>query len=699
MNISLLLIGIALLLRGEAALLRRNESPWLIKLAGWLFGILAMWLVVIALGAWAPWWPILLVALAGWVLVRYWQEKKYGWIISPVADGLLVLLTGVFSLPRLASEILLPAAVLLPLFALLVDQAVLVVSRRVSWGWVAAAGIAPLLVLAIIPTSRNTATRMIEARFAYLFPQAGLFVPETGSTPKVETGSSKDAVTETDQTISTVTLPIIQKRSGARSMDAQGSQWTPYIEWRLPNPSYTGNPFDLEAKATFTHSQSGETRTTGLFYIGDDGWAFRFSGTQAGEWKFHTHSADPDLDGHQGTVWIEANPGVKGFVTNYENKWGWSGIDRAFVPQYVMIDSPVTYYNKPAVIADLIDTFILGHGFNGVHTSVFCGWFDIDQPRCSRINVADPNPDLRTFEALESLIREVHAAGGVVHIWMWGDDSRNENPKRWGINGKADKRLQRYIAARLGPLPGWTLAYGYDLWEWVTGNQLAEWNDYMQEHLGWTHYLGARSWKNSLNQLTEKMDYASYEQHRPDYDLYVETIEARPNRPAFSEDRFRIRQPAQNKDYTMEMTRQGLWHSTMAGGVANIWGNLIDESNPNRTLEASAPYPNPEMIKTYALFFEDRFWADMVRCNQLTHGLCLMRPTNIHYVFYTEEVSSVRMDLSGMDGSQRAVAVDTRVPYKEIVLGVLSAEEHKWDAPYVSDWAIAIGDFTPMWKE
>jgi hypothetical protein len=699
MNIALLLIGIGLVLRSEAALLRLNESPWLMKILGWLLGTLAIWLAVIALGAWAVWWPILLVALVGGLLARYWQEKKKGWILLPMADGLLVVLTGLFSLPRLAWEILLPAAIFLPLLAFLIDQAVLWIARRVFWGWLAIAGIAPLLLLSLLPTTRDTATHTLEARFAYLFPQSSVIVPVTGSPPDAGTGSSQDAGTDTRQLPTAFTLPLIVKQRETNSLDAQGSQWTPYIEWRLPNSSYDGNPFDLEGSATFTHAESGERRTTGLFFIGHDSWAFRFSGTQPGEWKFRTHSSNSDLDGHQGTVWIEPNSDAAGFVTHYGNKWGWSGLERAFVPQYVMIDGPDTYYNKPAKIVDMIDVFILEHGFNGVHTPVFCRWFDIEQQQCGRINVADPNPDLRTFEALESLIREVHAAGGVVHIWMWGDDSRSENPKRWGLNGSADKRLQRYIAARLGPLPGWTMGYGYDLWEWIRGNQLAEWHDYMHEQMGWAHYLGARSGINTLDQLTEKMDYASYEQHRPEYNLYVETIEARPNRPAFSEDRFRIRQPAQNKDYTMEMTRRGLWHSTMAGGVANIWGNLIDPLNSTRTLEASSPYQNPEMIKTYALFFEDRFWADMVRCNQLTDGVCLMRPTYAHYVFYAEESGSMKMDLSGMRDLQVAVAVDTRLEYKEIELGALSAREQTWEAPYVSDWAIAVGDFTQTGRE
>ncbi len=49
------------------------------------------------------------------------------------------------------------------------------------------------------------------------------------------------------------------------------------------------------------------------------------------------------------------------------------------------------------------------------------------------------------------------------------------------------------------------------------------------------------------------------------------------------------------------------------------------------------------------------------------------------------------MDLSGSDAPLPAVAVDTRRPYDEIDLGRLSPEESVWNAPRVSDWAIAVG--------
>lgn len=489
--------------------------------------------------------------------------------------------------------------------------------------------------------------------------------------------------------------PTVRKHrasSGRPTLDRTGTQWTPFLEWRLENPTFEGNPFDLVASATFVHAESGETRTTGMFYDGGGVWKFRFTGTRPGKWAVTTSSDDADLAGLRGIVTIEPNPGVPGFVTGLGNKWCRTGTGEVFVPQFVMYAGPRAFYRNPRKIDADIQTFLIEHGFNGFHTSVGCCWFDIDRKRSNEIKSHDPNPDPRTFEALELLITKVHAAGGTVHIWAWGDESRRQTPIRWGINGKADKRLQRYIAARLGPLPGWTMGYGFDLWEWVKGPQLTEWHAYMHAHFGWPHLLGARASTNRLNQLSEALDYSSYEQHRPDYAKYVETIEKRPKKPSFSEDRFRIRDVPRyrGKDYTMEMTRRGLWHSTMAGGVANIWGHLPDGRSSSK---GSAAYPHPERIRTYATFFKGRFLKDMVRDNSITDGVSLRRLGYTAFVFYKEDCSTIRMDLSKMPGPRRAVAVDAKKPYEELDLGNLPPGTRTWTAPYRSDWAIAVGEF------
>ncbi|MBK8905311.1 MAG: DUF5060 domain-containing protein [Anaerolineaceae bacterium] len=703
MNVQLVLFGLALLFRAQGALWRREAAPLWQLPPGWLLSSLAVWSALVGVGAWAPFWPILPVVLVGVALHYRWREKTAVYPLIFLADALLILAAGLLALPPLGWGTLLPTAVLLPLLGLLVDWVARWLVQRVNWLALAVVGVLPLLLLLVVPTARSTVGRMLQSRFVYLLPEAEeVTLVRPTATADVDaaaaptgtaTATAVSSMATAESPTATAPAPVEVTEMPGGLLDATGTQWAPYIEWSLTNPSYEGNPFDVEATATFVHTETGETHTTGLFYAGENTWQFRFTGTQPGEWLFTTSSEDPELNGREGTVTIAPNPDGIGFVTNFGDKWGRMGTDRAFVPQYVMIGNPLTYYNNPAEIQYNIDTFFTGHGFNGVHTPVFCRWFDIEQQQCSRINVADPNPDMRTFEALEDLITEVHAAGGVVHIWMWGDDSRSENQKRWGINGLTDRRLQRYIAARLGPLPGWTMGYGYDLFEWVDGDDLTEWHDFMHSQMGWNHYLGARSRTNRLDQLSEAMDYSSYEQHRPDYDLYVESIGLRPEKPTFSEDRFRIRDEGRDKDYTMTLTRRGLWHSTMAGGVANIWGNLLGAPQANDSLTTSAPYPNPEMIKTYATFFANRFWEDMIRCNGLTNGVCLMRQSRPAYIFYAEDTAVVEMDLSQMESGQTAVAVDTLLPYAEIELGLLSPENHTWEAPYPSDWAIAVGTF------
>jgi len=153
--------------------------------------------------------------------------------------------------------------------------------------------------------------------------------------------------------------------------------------------------------------------------------------------------------------------------------------------------------------------------------------------------------------------------------------SRDQNPKgRWGLNGRAEQRFQRYIAACLGPIPGWTLGHGYGLWEWVEAKELAAWYSYMHEHLEWKRMLSGRVHQHGmpLDQYYEEMDYSGYESHRPDYENLRYDNRTSAEKRSFQEARFRIRrfQQYHEKDYDLEITRRGLWYSALARGVANI---------------------------------------------------------------------------------------------------------------------------------
>jgi hypothetical protein len=183
------------------------------------------------------------------------------------------------------------------------------------------------------------------------------------------------------------------------------------------------------------------------------------------------------------------------------------------------------------------------------------------------------------------------------------------------------------------------------------------------------------------------LDYSSYQQHRPDYDMYVKAIDQYPEKPTFMEDRFRVRKNVYpEKDYDFDMTRRGLWHSTMAGGAANIWGNLL---NP-RPDGMSHPYPNKDQILTWSRFWKDRFQKELVRDNSLTDGVCLKVPGRL-LIFYKENTSSIKMDLSELNGAIKSTAVDTCCDYKEIELNDLIAGTAQiFKAPGRSDWAVIV---------
>jgi len=518
----------------------------------------------------------------------------------------------------------------------------------------------------------------------------------------------------------------------------------PYLEWTLDWRGTSGNPYDVIASAEFTHPDGTKVRTP-MFYGGNDQWRFRFTGTRAGTWKLRTDGPG-DLGGHTATAEILERPGEKanGFMTHFGSKWGWQGTQEAFLPQYVMGKNLDAYYDgdagcvSEAKIEQDIQEFVVEHGFTGFHLQGQGRWFSLTgRPG------EDPNPDPRTYEVLETIICKVYEQGGACHIWMWGKDTgRDGDGPRAMVGGPmtaADRRNLRYLAARLGPIPGWSIGYGYDTENlWASPEELEAWKEYLHAHCGWHHFVGARVGfdekglygefgkgipKPPLNdkynapvgdEYTAWLggDYTGYTSYRPLYDRYVRVLEHRADKPSFEEDRFRLREAPQwtHKDYSPELTVRGLWHSAMAGGVANIWGNLLPDDNRG----GSQSYNHGDVhiksrIKTYATFFRDkrRFRRDLVRDNILADpyegtneapdappiSVCLRAAENDRFIFYKEQATAVGMDLSHMKGPAPAVAVDTRRIYQEIDLGLLTPTKQKWLAPYSSDWAIAVGRF------
>ena len=481
---------------------------------------------------------------------------------------------------------------------------------------------------------------------------------------------------------------------GAALDNKTGTMWSPYTEWSVENPTYAGNPFDLISTVTFTHTQTGATHKTEMFYVGGTTWKFRFTGTKTGAWTFLSSSTDPDHNGLTGTVTISANsnPDTTGFLVPSGNKFakqvGVDGAIKSFLLNIYMnhvdfdVNGQIGIYDTATINNYLDDAQSMG--FDAVFLSVLNNWFDINAITYDQHT--STNPDPRTFERLEELITTAHARGMHVHLWAWGDDSR-----RWtqvgvpgGINGTADKRLQRYIAARLGPLPSWSIGYGFDLDEWTTTAQLNEWTTYLNTHSGWPIMAGGR--RNDISGGGSELGYSSHgNQGFQDwyYDKAVEFMDSNLNRPhLMSERNVYLRY----NESDMNGTRRKMWHYAMAGGHGGWWG---------RSFYNNTPYPNPEQLDAHRIFWQvnNRLQLDMSRDNSITDGFALKNSSNTNYVIYKENSNTVLLNLAGMASTQSAIAIDTKKTYLEIDLGTLSTTNQTWTAPYSSDWAIAIGDF------
>ncbi len=498
----------------------------------------------------------------------------------------------------------------------------------------------------------------------------------------------------------------------------------PFVDFVIEDVSYSGNPFNVTVNVTFTHTPSQEEINSLAFYDGDwnedtgsssvDNWVIRFTGVRLGEWTFFTESDTPDLDGLTGTIHVDPqdNPLVHGGKRNHGNWWtiiDYQGNEKPFVPviyhheenslkMYVTSFSDI-FSTRESQIEYLLSIMKDNHA-NVAVLGVMAAWTDKDSNAYGLYWSANPednpqNPDIRSFVIIEDIAKRLAEAGMELHLWKWRDEDGSDfaTPAHiGGINQEQDRRLQRYIAARLGPVLNWHMSYGIDMHEeWATPQQVLDWYDYMNEHMGWFHHLAVRErledQRSGIFVMGEdKLDYHS-DDHKAGleedmYSLTAEFVSASPELPFVYERRF-----LHTRDgiWDMDTTRRGMWQFWMAGGGTAVWGRMWGDNTPH--------YPNPEQIGIFRSFWENYTRTDFERNNAFTdgYGLSSLDSGIQRLVAYKEDTISVQLDLSSATSINAAVAVDTKgSSYEEIDISASLSPGaiNMWEAPISSDWPL-----------
>lgn len=387
--------------------------------------------------------------------------------------------------------------------------------------------------------------------------------------------------------------------------------------------------WDVEGSCSWVHENGVTRRTSLLWYSGSgDSYVYRFGGSLPGRWIGTTRSPVAALDGLKLTVHVtpSSNPnrtGWSGPLSATPTAWAHQkGPDGTLVPRtpiLIMMPDVQRWHDDLGALRAFIADFNDHHGFNGGHISTIGrGWFEADST--DSLRTAPPAPDVRTFAALEAAAREWSERGGWLHIWMWGKGIEGDSANLpGGYNGAQSKRINRYIAARLGPVPGWSMGIGWDVEFWIDEAKLKWWLDDLIPQLGgWHHWIGHRysdsnigkghdpdpanqgeylsrgiAW-NTLRSGSEQ--YAGWEHWSTlTSNRAIEAgLKAVPDRPMMSEDRFRRREGAwRQKDMPSDddiLTEIPRWASR---GVAAIYGRLLHHTGA----EGSDTWPNKSAIK------------------------------------------------------------------------------------------------------
>ena len=475
---------------------------------------------------------------------------------------------------------------------------------------------------------------------------------------------------------------------------------SPIGKWRrhvvsIPNVSYSGNPFELEIDATFTHASSGTSITLSGYFAGNDAWNVGFMPTEVGDWTYVTSSPDPDLDGVTGSV-VAVESGLPGVLkADMLNARKWKYTDGSYVVPLALRfdlfheDGTIERFTEVAdFLANDVEGQMLEFTFRN---EVYSDWQNHEF-------------DLTLWDRLEQRMEILAERGLGIHFMLYSDDAQEPN---WPANSATEELFIRYLVARLSGYPVVWFNSGIDIAEY-RDQAWTDWYGQQIESLDpYSHPVSSRRGGGSGTLVMAGKTFDSRDHDQAiisDMTDYFQISDV----PVSMDDAWSENAPnaaARGKDFTEHDIRRAIWKTVMAGGLGaiirgsvyyneDLWfrmDNIEEDLESEQFLGIINPFIDTKLGDTFgamvpepSLVFNGYAIADSARAEILY----FLVGQNDKWDFGNGGDITVR--LSGLTGSYAATWLDTRTGIETPFGSLAGGTDHVLTPPSEDDWVLSL---------
>ncbi len=479
-------------------------------------------------------------------------------------------------------------------------------------------------------------------------------------------------------------------------------------KWRrhvtsLTNCTYSGNPFELEIDATFTHVPSGGTITLPGYYAGNDTWKVGFMPTELGQWNYLTSSADSDLDNQSGSLNCVAS-GLSGMLkADPTHPMKWKFADGGYVTPIALRNE---FYSRPGnasifngaadfqsnnnllmMETRLTEEYGLWEG--GRHDYIFDGHWSNHQF------------DLDIWDRMEERMSSLTDRGLGGHIMFYSDDAGKPG---WSAQSATEALVIRYAVARLGGYPVVMFNTGIDIREYRNQSNI----DWFGEHL-----RGLDPYDHPVS--------SRYGGGSGTYVMAGQTFDSRGDRVAIIADMISYFQAADvpvsmddawgenmashpNKNFTPADIRRAFWKCVAAGGLGGlIRGSSTSEHGLFGFDDIETDLESEQWLRLVNPFVQTHLgetFGEMVPSPSLvSNGYALADPYRRKILYFTmgpndkwdvESGGAVTVKLTGLAGVFQGFWFDPRTGDETPIADLTGGTDYILNLPSEDDWVLLL---------